>query len=201
MKIRAFALLLAILSLTSRTQAVTVEWDRMHSVYSEVWDSGPIWHVLGGNVDRGVYFDFFFYDYGMLRAGAFGTTSVSVWVRQMCYGDVVDAESMLGEDLTYFYQAEKGKTGIRSDYDVPGNAYLAMCVVTMTREPYYAYGWVELSGTDVRASAWDLDGGPMIVGGGSAIPEPSSAQLLLVCGALLALKRRRGYGLISRLER
>ena len=185
MKISAIVLLFAVFSLMPCVQAVTIEWDQMHSVYSEVWDSGPIWHALGGNVDRGVYFDFFFYDYGMLRAGEFGTSSVSVWVRQMCYGD--------------FYQAEKGKTGIRSDYDVPGNVYLAMCVVTMTREPYYAYGWVELSGTDVRASAWDLDGGPMIVGGGSALtPEPSSALLLLVGGALLALKRRRGYCSISR---
>ncbi len=198
MKISAFVFLFAVFSLMPCVQAVTVEWNQMHSVYSEVWDSGPIWHALGGNVDRGVYFEFFFYDYGMLRAGEFGTSSVSVWVRQMCYGDVVDAESMLGEDVTYFYQAEKGKMGIRSDYDVPGNVYLAMCIVTMTREPYYAYGWVELSGTDVRASAWDLDGGPMIVGGGSALtPEPSAALLLLVGGALLVLRRQRGRGSIS----
>ncbi len=52
-----------------------------------------------------------------------------------------------------------------------------------------------LVGTDgslrVGASAIDLDGGPMIVGGGSAIPEPSSVLLLLAGGALLVLRRRR----------
>ena len=61
----------------------------------------------------------------------------------------------------------------------------------------YLYGWVEIIAADdgtvsVGYSAIDLDGGPMIVGGGSAlIPEPSSALLLLVGGALLALRRSR----------
>ncbi len=61
----------------------------------------------------------------------------------------------------------------------------------------YLYGWVEIIVADdgtvsVGSSAIDLDGGPMIVGGGSAIPEPSSVLLLLAGGALLALRRRRG---------
>ncbi len=63
-------------------------------------------------------------------------------------------------------------------------------------DPTVYYGWVQLLvGTDgslrVGASAIDLDGGPMIVGGGSAIPEPSSVLLLLAGGALLVLRRRR----------
>ena len=62
--------------------------------------------------------------------------------------------------------------------------------------PPYCYGWVELQvGNDgvvrLGSSAIDLDGGPMIVGGGSAIPEPSSAMLLLVgCVALFARRPR-----------
>ena len=62
--------------------------------------------------------------------------------------------------------------------------------------PPYCYGWVELQvGNDgvvmLGSSAIDLDGGPMIVGGGSAIPEPSSDMLLLVgCVALFARRPR-----------
>lgn len=60
--------------------------------------------------------------------------------------------------------------------------------------PYY-YGWVELDvGADgivrLGASAIDLDGGPMIVGGSSATPEPSSAMLVFVGFALISLRSR-----------
>ena len=64
--------------------------------------------------------------------------------------------------------------------------------------PDMVYGWVALSedayGNPVAiSSAIDLDGGPMIVGGGAwegATPEPVSGILLLLGGALLALRRR-----------
>ena len=60
--------------------------------------------------------------------------------------------------------------------------------------PDVVFGWVSIGEEDgvpvALRSAIDLDGGPMIVGGDSAIPEPSSASLLLVGGALLALRRR-----------
>ena len=55
------------------------------------------------------------------------------------------------------------------------------------------YGWVEFGfdnheGLIVVNGALDMDGGPMIVGSG-AIPEPSSALLLLLGFAGLALRR------------
>ncbi len=64
-------------------------------------------------------------------------------------------------------------------------------------DPSYIYGWVEIAvsadGTlSLGRSAIDLDGGPMIVGGGAwegATPEPASGVLLLIGGALLALRR------------
>ena len=201
MKSSVFIALLAILSFVLRSQAVFVEWDKMHSEYAAVWDTGPIWDVLGGNFDRHIYFQFYFFDFGLstLSAGAFNSDPnwLSVCVKQMSYGDVVNEANMLGQDSTYFYRSEKGEVGIHSDYDIPSasNVYLAMCTkTTVTADPYYVYGWVEICGTQVLASAWDADGGPMIVGGGSALtPEPSSALLLLVGGALLALKRRRDF--------
>ena len=60
----------------------------------------------------------------------------------------------------------------------------------------YAYGWMNI-GVDARGnlsllgSAIDLDGGPMIVGGGSASPEPSGAVLLLLGAGMLGLRRQR----------
>lgn len=64
--------------------------------------------------------------------------------------------------------------------------------------PPYLYGWVELQvGQDgmvrLASSALDLDGGPMIVGGGSVIPEPSSILLLLFGGMVLVLRRGASY--------
>ncbi len=58
------------------------------------------------------------------------------------------------------------------------------------------YGWMKIgvngAGEIVpKAAAIDLDGGAMIVGGGAFIPEPTSGLLLLVGGAMLALRRRR----------
>lgn len=57
------------------------------------------------------------------------------------------------------------------------------------------YGWVELramsdGNVELLASAVDIDGDAMIVGGGSATPEPTSGVLLLLGISLLVLRRR-----------
>ena len=69
------------------------------------------------------------------------------------------------------------------------------------------YGWIRLRVIDMYGkasiadmSAIDLEGGPMIVGGGAwegGTPEPASGLLLLCGGALLALRRRRENGRIE----
>lgn len=85
----------------------------------------------------------------------------------------------------------------------PGSSVYMMFVfsddMVHPRDPSYIYGWVEIAvsadGTlNLGRSAIDLDGGPMIVGGGAwegSTPEPASGLLLLVGGALLAMRRRR----------
>jgi len=213
MKIRLFAVALVVTFFAPRAQAVTVEWNLMHSEYSDLsgWGVDPIWHVLGANFERHAYFEFWIFA-DSLQAGTLNNSpqNFSMWVREMAYGDVVDAESMLGDGLTYFYHTEKGLSGVDSDYGLSlhPNVYLAMCTEVEGEVPQYVYGWVELGwngdgwnengwppGPEVLSSAWDLDGGPMIVGGGSAqTPEPSSALLLLVGGALLALRRDARFG-------
>ena len=112
-------------------------------------------------------------------------------------GDVVDAKYLNDHDR-FFAFAEYGEWGdgqTRTDYSLifnPGdNYYLAF------REERYnstTYGWVQLGCTHdsnlvILASAWDKDGDAILVG---AIPEPSSALLLLLGCAGLALRRRRG---------
>ena len=64
-------------------------------------------------------------------------------------------------------------------------------------QPPFVYGWVELEidgqgNVVIRSSAYDLDGGPMVVGGGAwtgNIPEPSGGILLLIGAAVLGLRR------------
>ena len=82
----------------------------------------------------------------------------------------------------------------------PGRKFLAFSLIDLQSEEIF--GWIELkvdgnpTGGDISilGSALDLDGGPMVVGGGAwdgATPEPMSGLLLLVGGALLAMRRRR----------
>ena len=84
----------------------------------------------------------------------------------------------------------------RADYSViitPGESiYLGFASQSSTLTDPITCGWIEL-GLDgegaltVIQSAWDRDGDPIRVG---STPEPSSALLLLVGGALLALRWR-----------
>ena len=87
----------------------------------------------------------------------------------------------------------------------PRDIYFAIVLEGYGGEGYSGrevYGWAQIGMAHygdigyiyLSNSALDLDGGPMIVGGGAwegATPEPACGLLLLLGGALLALLRRR----------
>ena len=75
--------------------------------------------------------------------------------------------------------------------------YLAFCMDIDYPNLEVIYGWVQLRMEDdgtisYMHSAYDLDGGPMVVGSGAwtgGIPEPSGGMLLLLGVAVLGLRR------------
>ena len=133
--------------------------------------------------------------------------SIGNWVKAE-YGTCVDA-STVSNQKEYFQRGpfDSGGTGI---YDVTVEqdyvTYLAFCgeilsgdsMSSLARTGVYLYGWVSLEVDEngipvLTGSAIDLDGGPMIVGGGAwtgGIPEPSGSMLFLFGVAVLGLRRR-----------
>ena len=122
-------------------------------------------------------------------------------------GDVVNSTTTrhLAKE-TYFEHAfidDEDYYGTHTTTASPASSVYMMFVfsddIMYRPDSSYIYGWVEIVvASDGRISlgrsAIDLDGGPMIVGGGAwegATPEPVSGLLLLLGGALLALRRRR----------
>lgn len=124
------------------------------------------------------------------------------------YGDVVDASTALGRS-SYFaatHDMPVGQGGVAFEnatiYDIviPNGevAYLAFATLDPTTVDTCCYGWAAFRNEDgylvTLASAMDLDGGPMYVGGGSApsssTPEPSSTMLFLLGASALGIRRR-----------
>ena len=121
--------------------------------------------------------------------------SVSEFWLLMNPGDIVSHETIRGAGR-YLFNTATVPTGA-SDYGFsmePGDLF-CLAFESIEAMDKSIFGWVSLSYQhgvlSVVDSAFDADGGPMIVGGGSATPEPSSGLLLLVGGALLALRRRK----------
>ena len=132
--------------------------------------------------------------------------SIGNWVKAE-YGTCVDASTVRNQKE--YFQRGPFDDGGTSTYDVTIEqdhiTYLAFCgeilsgdMSSLARTGVYLYGWVSL-GVDengipvLTGSAIDLDGGPMIVGGGAwtgGIPEPSGGMLFLLGMAMLGLRRR-----------
>ena len=111
----------------------------------------------------------------------------SVWLH-VIVDEVVSLETFSSASAVFFEAGSR----FAGDYSV---------VIGMGETKYFAVksygavGWVELlnDGDEIKiaSSMLDFDGGPVVIGGG-AIPEPSTAMLLLIGCAGLSLRRRRG---------
>ena len=109
------------------------------------------------------------------------------------YGDALATladyqQKPLALDSTFTGDSIVAGDNINSHRDDNGFLYLSVIVRSGGIPPYF-WGWALLQGQTVVESA--LSDMPLVVGTGQVIPEPSSALLLLVGGAMLALKRRR----------
>lgn len=136
--------------------------------------------------------------------------SIATWMLA-CAGDILDA-SYFTDGPIFAYRDLEGRGGTMTAVSKDSAFYLGVKVEELTSDwpedwdgnwsdtrlytGKYDYAWVMLDvdadgRLSLRSSALDLDGGPMIVGGGSAIPEPSGGLLFLLGGAALALRRRK----------
>ena len=135
--------------------------------------------------------------------------SIGNWVEAE-YGTRVDASTVRNQSR-YFQRGPFDGDNNAEIYDVTVESddvtYLAFCgeilsgdsMSSLARTGVYLYGWVSLTVDEngipkVTGSAIDLDGGPMVVGGGAwtgGIPEPSCGMLFLLGLAMLGLRRIR----------
>lgn len=116
-------------------------------------------------------------------------------------GTVIDEDYFKRQDSYFFRYGLYGDVNEHHDYELEFNAgenvYLAvMTTFYDTPSEGFNYGWLELGltadGTLYAVnSALGLDGQSMVVGGDSAIPEPSCVLLLLLGLGVFGLCRKR----------
>ena len=179
------------------------------------WGDFEVWDVDGGALRYGsvtsksgwggcAYIDLEIKESGSgvdLRAYAGYYETCCVWTLAMA-GDVLDESYFTGQSEYFYKYGVYSDMTERSDYTVTidrgDSVYLAALVADyVVRDSDFMYGWLQI-GVDEHGklyalgSALDIDGDPMIVGGGSAsVPEPSGGILLLVGASVLVLRRRR----------
>ena len=119
-------------------------------------------------------------------------------VYESSYGMIVDETSVGSADVFFAYNDEGVSSKIQTPVVGVTSADIYMSVFLVGMDESIIYGWIEFSindGIDITDSAIDLDGGPMIVGGGAySIPEPSGGLLFILGAAALGLRRRIGRG-------
>ena len=171
--------------------------------YSSDWSAG-----LSCWID--VFCDYTVYGDGRTVMTATGSVLefIGNWVEAE-YGNRIDASTTRGIG-SYFEHSDYSSESNVTIYDVVLRqdeiTYLAFCgeqlaghdMSKLEHTGTYLYGWVSIAVDDdgipyLVHSAIDLDGGPMVVGGGAwegGIPEPSGGVLFLLGAAMLGLRRR-----------
>ena len=192
--------------------AANIRWDVM-----ELVDNGKVWnclHWLGNSATEYYYYDFqvfFVYDSGPWgrdwslipdEAGPINKVKVYEATLGACINHEIASRATPFAEAeqyanTYYPIAESWTPVSGAD---PRDIYFAIVLWDYDDEEVYGWAQIGMLGDEnsghlyMKHSAIDLDGGPMIVGGGAwdgATPEPVSGLLLLLGGALLALRRRR----------
>ena len=141
--------------------------------------------------------------------------AMGVWILAEA-GDILSDGEFSNVAASFSYRTSSGTGGRPVTLNKVTSFYLGMKVEELTNEwpgdwdgnwgdprlysGMYDYGWIHLQigedgGVSLLNSAIDLDGGPMIVGGGAySIPEPSGGLLFILGAAALGLRRRIGRG-------
>ena len=187
------------------SHASTVIWDCFSLVenstgkYELSWSHFPTSHEVFM-----LYPDVFFdlsSDEAKLRFSATGAVCefVGQWA-EVDEGAILDSSTMNYASKCFYFNDPNYPERIHSDADILAslreNIYLGV-KVQEDMSGKYCYGWVNLylkgdGSVSLVSSAIDIDGGPMIVGGGAySIPEPSGGLLFVLGAAALGLRRRR----------
>ena len=187
--------------------AAQVEWDTI-----TVWNKGPgsSWYYPGTTFPETIGFDaphvYLVMDMAVIPLDSGVEIKAITYSAYLEYanafvgaepGDVVNGAYIDINPKRFSYARFSDVNGddFHADYSIilkdDESAFLAFRNETMYGST--TYGWIELGlGEDglvrVLHSAWDSDGDPITVG---ATPEPVSGILLLLGGALRALRRAR----------
>lgn len=216
-QMRRSLFILVLLFLVSSAQSATVAWDVFQYGYNATSKSTFVYS--GGIAGLDVHFNVISWGYPGERYiwaekdnGRQGSLApVQSWNSgawlEASFGDLVDYETVMTRDEYWFYEMAKkhpNTYGFPKEVNPSESYYLMFAIEDIDdawayrldetiEDPKLYYGWLEYTVDDdgkfiVKRSAIDFDGGPMIVGMG-AIPEPTSAILLLFGLSLLAIKR------------
>jgi len=176
--------------LSSECNAAEIQWNTFATWDFSSWVEGA-WLLEGAApYAPGVGFlsDGSVWKEGCFNAGGGG----SYWVHSF-FGDELSSFSDYSERNLLADVGYSGENVIAGEGVSGGHEYLAIIGYTSNMynpsakiETYY--GWVELNGKSVVASAITAEG-PLRIGTGEVIPEPASSVMLLIGCAVLFLRR------------